>query len=88
MMKIHCVHIEAVVNIASGEGNGIREISEGWTKVKQVVHMQKPLSTSVKGEVGRQQPSLRYWTSEKTPHNAAEDGFTCDVCKVGISFPR
>lgn len=87
-MKIECKHIEDVVTIAKASGNDVAEVSEGWTKVKQVVHMKSKLSNDDKNEIANKQPNLRHWSTERTPHNSAEDGYTCDECGVGITFPR
>ena len=87
-MNINCQHIKEAVMILKSSGNDISEITEGWSKVKQVVHMKTKLTPNDKSEVYVKQPSLRYWSTERTPHNAAEEGFTCDECRVGIVFPK
>jgi len=81
-------HIDHAVKIAIAAGNTIKEISEGWSKVQQVVYMTDRLSAAVRSEIQRQVPTLRYWTSDKSPHNPSEDGFVCDEYNIGISFPR
>lgn len=87
-MDLKCKHIEEVVNIAIAAGNDVSEISEGWTKIKQVVHMKGQLSKTDRDLIAAKQPSLRSWSTERTPHNRAEDGYTCDECCVGMTFPR
>lgn len=87
-MNLECRHIEDVVGITKASGNDVIEVSEGWTKVKQVVHMKQRLSENDRNLIKTRQPTLRYWTSERTPHNAAEEGYTCDLCSVGITFPK
>ena len=87
-MNINCPHIEEVVNISKSSGNDILEVSEGWSKVKQVVHMKEKFKSDDKSQVQAKQSALRYWSTERTPHNAAEEGFTCDECSVGITFPK
>jgi hypothetical protein len=81
-------NIDQAVQIAVAAGNTVKEISEGWSKVQQVVHMAERMPASVRDEIQRQVPALRYWSSERTPHNPAEDGFICDAYHVGISFPK
>ena len=81
-------NIDQAVQIAVAAGNAVKEISEGWSKVQQVVHMAERMPASVRDEIQRQIPTLRYWSSERTPHNPAEDGFICDAYHVGISFPK
>lgn len=87
-MEIVSPHIERAVKIAIEAGNSVKEISEGWSKVKQVVHMASRLTAAVRDEIQHQAPSLRYWSVERTPHNLAEEGFICETCWVGLSFPK
>jgi hypothetical protein len=79
--------IEQAASVAVTDGNSVAEVSEGWTKVKQVVHMRDQLSPTVRQKLAAD-PRLRYWRTEPTPHNKAEEGFTSDEDKVAISFPR
>jgi hypothetical protein len=81
-------HIARAVQIAIVAGNTVKEISEGWSKIQQVVHMTDRLPSVVCDEIQRQIPTLRYRSSDKTPHNPAEEGFVCDEYGVGISFPK
>jgi hypothetical protein len=78
--------IEAAAQAAIAHGNSIVEISEGWSKVKQVVHMREPLTDEVRGAISPI-ARLRHWLTEPTPHNAGAEGFTDDQEKVGITFP-
>lgn len=79
--------IEAAARVATSYGNCIVEVSEGWSKVKQVVHMQAPLTEEVRAAISSI-AVLRHWSLEPTPHNAGEEGFTDDQEKVAITFPR
>jgi 2-methylcitrate dehydratase PrpD len=86
MKKIDSLAIEQAVSLAITEGNAIQEISDGWTQVKQVVHMKSAMSASTRKALmadGR----LRYWSASPTPHNASDEGFTDDAEKVAVSFP-
>lgn len=87
-MTTNSPNIDLAVQIAIRDGNSVKEISEGWSKVKQVVHMNGKLSPLVRIEIQRQVPSLRYWVSDRTPHNAAEEGYICDDHLVGLTFLR
>jgi hypothetical protein len=78
--------ISKLVRCALSDGNEVSEISDGWTQVRQVVHMRKPLSKVVREQFA--ELPLRYWTTESTPHNKAEEGFTDDVEKVAVTFPK
>lgn len=82
---IQSTRIEALVQLALAEGNEVVEISEGWAKVKQVVHMRKPLSQTVQHFATNH--GLRHWHVEPTPHIKSEEGFTDDLEKVSVSFP-
>jgi hypothetical protein len=86
-MTIKSPYIDHAVQIAIGSDNSIREVSEGWSKVQQVVQMANRLTVAVRDEIQRQVPSLRYWSANRTPHNPAEEGFICDTYQVGLSFP-
>ncbi|MRD46976.1 hypothetical protein GHT07_06785 [Caenimonas koreensis DSM 17982] len=79
--------IDRAVQIAVEHGNDIAEISEGWTKVRQVIHMRDPLSDDVRARIAGNS-ELRHWLVTPTPHNKAEEGFTCDRDQVALTFPR
>lgn len=83
---IQSPNIEEIVQLALADGNEIVEISTGWTKVTQVIHMRQPLSYSVKNAALVNQ-GARYWTADPTPHDKAAEGFTDDVNRVSIAFP-
>jgi 2-methylcitrate dehydratase PrpD len=86
MKKIESFAIEQAVQLAVTEGNAILEISEGWTQVRQVVHMRSAMSASVRN-VLMADGQLRYWRASPTPHNASDEGFSDDAEKVAVSFP-
>jgi hypothetical protein len=86
-MKIQSVSIASAVQIAIEDGNAVKEISEGWTKVNQVVHMTDKMSPIVRRRIELEVPALRYWESVATPQNPATEGFISDQDKVGLSFP-
>jgi hypothetical protein len=79
--------IDDVIEAAAAEGNKVAEISTGWTKVRQVVYMQKPLSSSLR-ELFKDDSRLRAFSTDPTPHDKADEGFVDDNEKVAISFPR
>lgn len=86
MFLIQSVAIEKAVHIATSGGNEVAEISEGWAKVRQVVHMRRPLTKSLRDALAVD-TRLRHWSAEATPHNKAEEGFTDDNTRVAIVFP-
>jgi hypothetical protein len=83
----YSVAIDEAVSLSLAEGNEVREISTGWTEVREVVHMSRSLAAFVRSRLTTDS-RLRYWGTQRTPHNQAEEGFTDDVAKVSISFPR
>ncbi|GAB2576716.1 hypothetical protein ISP15_17985 [Dyella jejuensis] len=86
-MKIQSVSIASAVQIAIEEGNAVKEISEVWTKVNQVVHMTGKMSAATRLRIKSEVPALRHWESAATPQNPAIEGFMSDQDKVGLSFP-
>ena len=86
-MNILSTEIEAAVCFAVEHGNEVAEVSAGWSKVLQVVHMKKPLNASTRSQL-LSNVRLRHWVSEATPHDKAEEGFTDDQASVALSFPR
>ena len=81
-------YIDRAIALAINGGNSVKNIVEGWSKVEQVVYMSGKLTSDVRHLIETSEPSLRYWSAEKTPHNQAEEGFICDECKVAIAFPK
>lgn len=78
--------IDAVIAAAEEEGNHVEQVSTGWTKVREVAHMARPMSDGLRVRLS-QSTDLRFWSSAATPHNKAEQGYTDDTEKVSISFP-
>jgi hypothetical protein len=88
MNQINSRVIAQAVAISTGDGNEVAEISEEWDRAQQVVFMRRPLTPEVKAAIEQRCPNLRYWRSERTPHNAPDEGFTCDTDRTVIVFPR
>lgn len=78
--------IDDAIAIAESYGNEVNNISTGWDRVREVVTMSLPMSDQLRALLS-EKDSLRFWSSEPTPHNHAEEGFTDDNEKVSISFP-
>jgi len=45
--RIMSSEIARAVQLASAEGNEMLRVSERWTKVRQVVHMKRPLTNAL-----------------------------------------
>lgn len=86
-MNSTCPEVNTVIKLASDLGNEVKEKSEDWSKAKQVIFMQKKLDPLLKNKVEVELIKLRYFSYEGSPHNEPDEGFFCDECKVGISFP-
>ena len=43
--------IEAIVREAIAGGNAIADISEGWTRMRQVVYMRDPLAAGLRSQL-------------------------------------
>ena len=78
--------IDGAITAAEAEGNRIEQVSTGWSKMREVVHMAMPMSEGLRARM-MEKDGLRFWSTEATPHNRAEEGFTDDIEKVSISFP-
>lgn len=87
MTEIKSPDIDRAVQIAIEAGSSIKEITEGWSNVQQVVYMANGLTGAVRDDIQRHVPTLYYWSTKRTPHNPAEEGFVCNTYKVGLSFP-
>jgi len=84
----NCLSINHAVELAVLSGNSVQSMTKGWTKVEGVVYMAKQLTDNTRSLIEVSEPSLRYWHTERTPHNPSEEGFICDTHKVGITFPK
>jgi hypothetical protein len=79
--------IERAIYLAISEGNQIAESSSGWAKVNEVVHFRFPMTPRLRDAVSAEK-TLRFWSSEATPHSKAEEGFIDDASRVALSFPK
>lgn len=86
-MKITSEAIFEAVQIAEREGLVRIEVSKGWTKARQVVHMGGRLSASIREQIERELPELRYWKAGRTPQNSGTEGYICEKDGVGLAFP-
>lgn len=79
--------IERAIDLALAEGNQIAETSTGWEKVNDVVHFLLPMTPRLRHAVCAE-TTLRFWSSQATPHSKAEEGFTDDASRVALTFPK
>jgi len=86
-MNSICPEINTAIKLSLDADNEIKEKSEGWTKAKQVITMKRKLDPQLRKKIEDEIKKLRYWSYEGSPHNEPDEGFSCDDCKVVISFP-
>lgn len=82
----HSLLIDDAIAIAESYGNKVKDASTGWSRIREVVTMSLPMCDQLRADLSEKN-GLRFWSSEPTPHNRAEEGFTDDNEKVSISFP-
>lgn len=88
MNQIKSRTIAKAVVISTDAGNEVADISEEWDRAQQVVFMRRSLTSEVRAAIEQRCPNLRYWRSERTPHNAPDEGFTSDEDRAVVVFPR
>ncbi|MCD1127582.1 hypothetical protein LPW36_16550 [Jinshanibacter sp. LJY008] len=76
------------LTIAISAGIRVKEVYESLSKVEMMIYMSGALTPDVRRMIEREEPTLRYWSSEETQDNPASEGFICDEYHVGISFPK
>lgn len=86
-MNSICPEINIAIKLAVEFGNSVKESTEGWSKAKQVIYMQKKLDPILKNKIEKEINKLRFRSYKGSPHNEPDEGFICDECKVVISFP-
>jgi hypothetical protein len=80
--------IQRIISRVEDEGNAISSVSAGWSHIREVTHMVADISEDLWRALQQNEPQLRPWTSDGTPHNPAERGFTDESTGEAISFPR
>jgi hypothetical protein len=86
-MKSICPEITIALELAEKTGNSVKDYSENWSKAKEVFAMKIKLTSELKKEIEEKLPTLKYWTNSGSPHNEPTEGFFCESCTVGITFP-
>ena len=88
MVVADSLPIQRVIRRVRGEGIAVYGVSAGWSQIREVTHMTTDVSEGLWVSLLREEPALRSWLSEATPHNRAERGLTDDSTSEAISFPR
>ncbi|MEQ9943524.1 hypothetical protein ABRP58_15955 [Pectobacterium aroidearum] len=81
-------YINHAIDISLSEGNSVKEVSDGWSNMEQVIFFSKKMSQSLRLEIKNKEPKLRYFSTDRTPHSKADEGFICDEYKISISYPK
>lgn len=87
MTSNSCQHINLAVKFCKLSGNPVKNISEGWTNAKKVYHMSNSLASELKQIIEKEVNTLEYWQETTDSHYEPSEGFFCNECKEGISFP-
>ncbi|MEI7256766.1 hypothetical protein RF240_17965 [Dickeya dadantii] len=81
-------YIDHAIDLSLAEGNLVQEISNGWSNLEQVIFFSKKMSPELRVKIKSEVPTLRYFSTDRTPHNKADEGFICDEYKVAVSYPK
>lgn len=81
-------YINHAINLSLLEGNLVKEVYDGWSTLEQVVFFSKKISPELRVKIRLELPSLRYFSTDRTPHNKADEGFICDEYNIAISYPK
>ncbi|GKW01867.1 hypothetical protein PEC301877_06820 [Pectobacterium carotovorum subsp. carotovorum] len=81
-------HINHVIELSLAEGNLVKEVSYGFIGFSQVIFFSKKMSQKLCVEIKNQESMLRYFSTDRTPHNEADEGFICDEYKIAVSYPK
>ncbi|WP_174872294.1 hypothetical protein [Pectobacterium polaris] len=81
-------YIDHAIEFSLAEGNSVKEISDGWSNMDQVIYFSKKMSQELQLKIKREEPKLRYFSTDRPPHNKAGEGFICDEYKIAISYPK
>lgn len=88
MVVADSLPIQRVIRRVGDEGITVSGVSTGWSQIREVTHMTADVSEDLWSLLQREEPTLRSWISEATPHNRAERGLADDSTSEAISFPR
>ncbi|WJM85370.1 hypothetical protein QUF31_20185 [Dickeya chrysanthemi] len=82
------MHIDHVIELSLLAGNEIKEYVYGWVNIDCVVFFCEKMTQDLRIRIQKEEPTLRYFSTNKTPHNQAEEGFICDVYNIAVSYPK
>jgi hypothetical protein len=80
-----CEHLDRLVREVVRAGAAVREISQGWSEARLVVHFDR-VPAGALASISVSAP-VRAFQSTATPHYPANQGFYCAACRIGLEFP-
>ncbi|CAK9886705.1 MAG: hypothetical protein XXXJIFNMEKO3_03151 [Candidatus Erwinia impunctatus] len=81
-------YINHAIELSLSDGNSVKEVSDGWSNIEKIIFFKKKISQELKFKIQNELPKLRYYSTDNTPHNKADEGFICDEYKIAISYPK
>lgn len=81
-----CEHLKLIFDYEIQRGNEVKEISEGWSKAKLVVDLEKPMDISYGLNHIEKDSCVRYWENNDL-HYLRQKGFYCDKCNHSLAGP-
>lgn len=82
--------ISEIQQYAERAGNGVREVTTGWTKVNKVISMKRPLHDTVRRKF-KNDPRIRFSLTDYDGHygdHSWREGFLDEQARIIIDFPR
>ncbi len=80
-----CEHLDPLVREVTRAGASVREISQGWSEARLVVHFDR-IPAGALASISASAP-ISTFKSAATPHYPANQGFYCAACRIGLEFP-
>ena len=80
-----CEHLDRMVREVVRAGAAVREISQGWSEARLVVHFDR-IPAGMLASISVSAPVTTF-QSTATPHYPANQGFYCAACRIGLEFP-
>lgn len=86
MSITNCDSINQLIELALMQGNQVIEVNHSWTKMDEVIYMEKAMTQIIKN-TAMLKKDLTYYRTQGSPYNKPEEGFYSQNSKVAISFP-
>ncbi|KAB7764032.1 hypothetical protein [Xanthomonas maliensis] len=80
-----CPHLQPLCVQALQAGCHVRDVSQA-SRARRMVAFSQPLPAALRNQ-GRRNPDLAYYRVPASPHWPGDEGFFCEPCLVGLTFP-